>query len=216
MLITLSLKVTAILVKRCGLHVRARAYARVARLLCRREQRDARVTMSMSHQQSTTTTNKYQLHRKHQIYTTIMRAFSIKWMLVSIFVALFVIENAGAFTTMTPEKTFGAASKRSSFNKHPGIVLKISQDDESSETDSSTKQSLEDKMKSWEASEEEIKASTLGGVGLPSGGGDRSDAFDIGLYIAFPFMVLASLAFAFFPFIMDKIDVSSVGPPPMV
>ena len=35
-----------------------------------------------------------------------------------------------------------------------------------------------------------------------------------GLFIAFPFMVGASLLFFVFPFIMDKIDVSSVGPPP--
>lgn len=149
-----------------------------------------------------------------------MTAFAMKWVLVSMFVAPLVIENARAFTAM-PVVTFdvASASKRASFhNKRPGIVLKSSQDDEPPETDSSTKQSLENKMKSWEASEEEIKASTLGGVGLPSGdgGGERSDAFDIGLYILFPFMVLSSLAFAFFPFIMDKIDVSSVGPPPTV
>ena len=72
-------------------------------------------------------------------------------------------------------------------------------------------------MKSWEASEEEIKAATLGGVvpGSMSGGGDgRSDAFDIGLYIAFPIMVIGCLIFAFFPLIVSNIDVTSVGPPP--
>ena len=72
-----------------------------------------------------------------------------------------------------------------------------------------TSESLESKMKSWEASEEEIKAATLGGV-VPG----RSDAFDVGLYIAFPLMVLSGLAFAFFPLIMGNIDTSSVGPPP--
>lgn len=65
-------------------------------------------------------------------------------------------------------------------------------------------------MKSWEASEEEIKAATLGGV-IPE---NRSDAFDIGLYIAFPIMVIGCLIFAFFPLIVSNIDVTSVGPPP--
>lgn len=76
------------------------------------------------------------------------------------------------------------------------------------------KASLEEKMSKWEASEEEIKASTLGGV-VPQSK-ERSSGFDVGLYVAFPFMILGSLLFAFFPFIMDKIDVSSVGPPPSV
>lgn len=73
------------------------------------------------------------------------------------------------------------------------------------------KQSLQEKMKSWEATEEEIKAATLGGV-VPK----RSDAFDIGLYIAFPLMVVSGLAFALFPFIMGSLDVDGVGPPPTV
>lgn len=87
--------------------------------------------------------------------------------------------------------------------------------------------SLEEKMKSWEATEEERKAATLGGlipqpmtssstaeVGGGDGSDDRSDAFDVGLYIAFPIMVLSGLFFALFPFIMGSIDVDSVGPPP--
>jgi hypothetical protein len=75
------------------------------------------------------------------------------------------------------------------------------------------KKTLEEKMASWEASEEEIKAASLGGL-TPGKGG--TDGFDIGLYIAFPIIVVTSLFFAVFPFIMDKIDVSSVGPPPTV
>ncbi len=73
----------------------------------------------------------------------------------------------------------------------------------------SVKKSLEEKMKSWEATEEEVRAATLGGV-VPG----RTDAFDIGLYIAFPLMVLSGLAFALFPFIMGSLDVDGVGPPP--
>jgi hypothetical protein len=102
---------------------------------------------------------------------------------------------------------------------------------------SSSVVSLAEKMKSWEASEDEIRSATLGGVvpGLSAPGikgfdgkfgdkngssegavttGSRTDAFDVGLYIAFPIMVLSSLAFVFFPFLIGNIDVSSVGPPP--
>lgn len=79
------------------------------------------------------------------------------------------------------------------------------------DTTAEKKKTLEEKMASWEASEEEIKAASLGGI-TPG----RTDGFDLGLYIAFPIIVLTSLAFAFFPFIMDKIDVSSVGPPPTI
>jgi len=85
-------------------------------------------------------------------------------------------------------------------------------------TSSSAKLSLEEKMKAWEASEEEIKAATLGGI-VPTKreeSADRSDAFDVGLYILFPFMVLSGLAFALFPFIMGNLDVDSVGPPPTI
>ncbi|KAL7515037.1 hypothetical protein ACHAWX_000803 [Stephanocyclus meneghinianus] len=64
-------------------------------------------------------------------------------------------------------------------------------------------------MKSWEASEEEIKAASLGGV-VPG----RSDAFDVGLYILFPVMVIGLGLFAFFPIIVQNIDINSVGPPP--
>ena len=76
-----------------------------------------------------------------------------------------------------------------------------------SSASSASAKSLEEKMKSWEASEEEIKAATLGGivpgtrigVGAASGeadtiAGGRADAFDVGLYIAFPIMILSCLA----------------------
>lgn len=79
------------------------------------------------------------------------------------------------------------------------------------------KMSLEEKMKSWEASEEELKAASLGGV-IPKSmvGKERTGAFDVGLYIAFPIMVITGLIFALFPLIMGSIDVDSVGPPPTV
>jgi hypothetical protein len=79
-----------------------------------------------------------------------------------------------------------------------------------------TKQSLQEKMKTWQASEQEIKAASLGGV-IPKqqSTAERSDSFDVGLYVAFPFMIITCLLFLAFPFFADKIDVSSVGLPPM-
>lgn len=96
-------------------------------------------------------------------------------------------------------------------NARSKIVLREAeepQDGEDSKKDA-TKISLEEKMAGWEASEEEIKAATLGGV-VP----ERTDSFDVGLYVAFPFMIIGCLLFLAFPFIAGNIDVSSVGPPP--
>ena len=93
----------------------------------------------------------------------------------------------------------------------------------STTSNAAAKLSLEEKMRSWEATEDEIKASTLGGVipkSMKSSGGDsdsagnRSDAFDVGLYIAFPIMVLSGLALVAFPFLIGNVDVTSAGPPP--
>eukprot|EP01083_Nonionella_stella_P044051 118783_1 len=92
-------------------------------------------------------------------------------------------------------------------------AIRMAEESESSSETTEKKQSLEEKMASWEASDEEIKAASLGGM-TPGKGG--TDGFDIGLYLAFPVIVATSLFFAVFPFIMDKIDVSSVGPPPTV
>jgi hypothetical protein len=77
--------------------------------------------------------------------------------------------------------------------------------------------SLEEKMKSWEATDEEIRAASLGGI-VPQrmDGKGRSDAFDVGLYIAFPIMVISGLLFALFPLIVGNLDVDSVGPPPTI
>ena len=67
-------------------------------------------------------------------------------------------------------------------------------------------------MASWEATDSEKRAATLGGM-IP--GGKSGDGFDVGLWLLFPFIVGFSLLLAAFPFIMDGIDTSSVGPPPM-
>ena len=69
-------------------------------------------------------------------------------------------------------------------------------------------------MAKWDATEEEVKAATLGGITPNSSG--AFDSFDLGLYIAFPIMFATLAFFGLFPVIMDNIDVTSVGPPPMV
>ncbi|KAL7476061.1 hypothetical protein ACHAW6_001946 [Cyclotella cf. meneghiniana] len=86
---------------------------------------------------------------------------------------------------------------------------RVFSNEDENESSTEPKLSLEEKMKSWEASEEEIKAASLGGV-VPG----RSDAFDVGLYILFPVMVIGLGLFAFFPIIVQNIDINSVGPPP--
>mmetsp|Transcript_521 Transcript_521/g.1120 ORF Transcript_521/g.1120 Transcript_521/m.1120 type:complete len:136 (+) Transcript_521:146-553(+) len=115
----------------------------------------------------------------------------------------------------TPSSTSLTASRTSPITTIKSIQSSLHMAD--GESEESTTMSLEEKMKSWEASEEEIKAATLGGVvpgGGGGGGGDRTDAFDVGLYIAFPIMVISCLAFVFFPLIVGNIDINSVGPPP--
>jgi hypothetical protein len=61
-------------------------------------------------------------------------------------------------------------------------LLAESEDGESSSTSTADpKLSLEEKMKTWEASEEEIKAASLGGITAGSKSG--TDGFDVGLWV---------------------------------
>lgn len=123
-----------------------------------------------------------------------------------IFVALALCCGALGFTTNSQlqHKTVDASMNQNKFRYSTRIAAAEEEVEEK-------KMTLEEKMASWEASEEELKAASLGGL-TPS----KADGFDIGLYIAFPIIVATSLLFAVFPFIMDKIDVTSVGPPPTV
>ena len=92
------------------------------------------------------------------------------------------------------------------FSRSPGMVLNMSDlnsDDPLEADEVQVKDRLEAKMAEWE----NMPAEESKGV---------MDGFDIGLWIMFPFIVATSLLFFVFPFIMDKIDVSSVGPPPTV
>ena len=74
-------------------------------------------------------------------------------------------------------------------------------------TPAAPKKSLDAKMAGWDSKE----ASTKDDAPKEK---ERTGGFDAGLYVAFPFMIAGGLLFAFFPFIMEHIDVSSVGPPP--
>mmetsp|Transcript_13363 Transcript_13363/g.33629 ORF Transcript_13363/g.33629 Transcript_13363/m.33629 type:complete len:144 (+) Transcript_13363:166-597(+) len=93
------------------------------------------------------------------------------------------------------------------------VILRSEEEETTEPAAAAEKMSLEEKMKSWEASEEEIRAASLGGVVPQPRDAERTDAFDVGLYIAFPIMVLTGLAFAVFPFIMGNIDVSDIVVP---
>ena len=68
--------------------------------------------------------------------------------------------------------------------------------------------SLEAKMQSWEATDEDRKAATLGGLTPGS-----MDGFDIGLAIAFPFIVGTCLLFLLFPFIGENLAAGSRDTP---
>ena len=126
---------------------------------------------------------------------------STKPMLLSVFLlGVVILHSTTAF--MPASSLSCSASRRTSF-RH---LNNAAGGNEEAPTE---KMSLEEKMKGWEASEEEIKAASLGGI-VPG----RSDAFDVGLYIAFPLMVISGLIFALFPLIMGNIDTSEFGPPP--
>jgi hypothetical protein len=98
---------------------------------------------------------------------------------------------------------------------------------EDAEQPSNTGQSsLEEKMAGWEASEEEQRASTLGGnlplVGMPGMPGrmtrsdqpDKVDGFDVGMNISAIILFPLALLLLSAPIWLGSIDVSSVGPPP--
>jgi len=137
---------------------------------------------------------------------------------------------SSSVSTVFGQQQLGVKTKTTVFPNHhyhhkirSVVVIKNSVSEDESSTDTTNekegstattgekKMSLEDKMKTWEASEEEIKAASLGGI-VPQGR-ERTEAFDVGLYIAFPIMVITGLAFAFFPLIMGSIDVGDIEVP---
>ena len=88
--------------------------------------------------------------------------------------------------------------------------------------------SLEQKMASWEASEAEQRSATLGGglplIGMPGLPGrmtrtdqpSRIDGFDVGLNLSGLILLPLALLLATVPLWIGAIDVSDVGPPPVV
>ena len=140
---------------------------------------------------------------------------------ISFVVLAIVAALASPAVAFAPSRYGGVASRQPTTSSTGSfdIMRLLAESAEGGEGDSAStsdapKLTLEEKMKSWEASEEEIKAASLGGITAGSKSG--TDGFDVGLWVMFPFIVATSLLFFVFPFIKDSIDVSSVGPPPMV
>ena len=87
--------------------------------------------------------------------------------------------------------------------------------------------SLEEKMSGWEASEAEVRASTLGGnlplIGTPGLPGRMTrtdqptelDGFDLGMNISGIILFPLAILLATFPFWIRAVDLSEVGAPPM-
>jgi hypothetical protein len=166
--------------------------------------RDQGATVSRLHKLTTTTTTM-QLFRS--IIVSTFMVVCVLWILstATMCQAFSVVDQQRIRSSLTPM-----------IHRPPRANHSVQWNSESSDQEEPGKKklSLEEKMKSWEASEEEIKAATLGGL-VPQSK-ERTGAFDVGLYIAFPIMVITGLIFALFPFIMGSLDVDSVGLPPTV
>ena len=96
--------------------------------------------------------------------------------------------------------------------------------EEGAETQEGSK-SLEEKMAAWEATEEEQRKATLGGIipgKLPGPPGratrtdqpDKMDGFDVGMNISGIILFPLAVVIATCPFWIGGLDVSSFGPPP--
>jgi hypothetical protein len=72
-----------------------------------------------------------------------------------------------------------------------------------------SKPNLAEKMQSWEATDEERRASTLGGL-IPG----KIDGFDLTLNFLFPIMLVACLGIALFPLWAGLVVGDAPGPPP--
>ena len=137
------------------------------------------------------------------------------------FVALAIV--AAALSSLSPALSFapphrleGVATRHPTTTSSAGLVigstapsrynimklLAESEDGESSSTataDDPKKLSLEEKMKSWEASEEEIKAASLGGITAGSKGG--ADGFDVGLWVMASLKICLACFLYFLPWL---------------
>ena len=114
-------------------------------------------------------------------------------------------------------------------SRRDAVLVRMSESDTDAAEEtaaSSGASSLEEKMASWEASEEEARSKTLGGnlplIGMPGLPGrmtrtdqpTKADGFDVGMTISGIILFPLTLVVLAFPFFMGNIDVNSVGPPP--
>ena len=114
-------------------------------------------------------------------------------------------------------ESFVRSSKAGRFSQRqwqftPAALPESQDSPESTDKKDELKSKLEKKMAAWEATEEELRAASLGGV-IPT---PRIDGFDIGLWILFPLMVGTAGLLLLLPLFIDKIDIDSVGPPPTI
>ena len=156
-----------------------------------------------------------------------MRSAAVLLVAFAVSARAFVPVAAGVATRRRPGAAATADSTDRRLRRRRPGALWSSTDDEAAEATEATpaaaqpteaaeatRAGLDAKMAKWDATEEEVKAATLGGITPNSSG--AFDSFDLGLYIAFPIMFATLAFFGLFPVIMDNIDVTSVGPPPMV
>ena len=99
----------------------------------------------------------------------------------------------------------GRSPLRTRSMRPSSISLRAEQGAEkSAEVAGATPTALEEKMKSWEANDEEIKAASLGGLTPGS-----MDGFDLGLAVAFPFIVGSCALFILFPLYAPNLALES-------
>ena len=139
-------------------------------------------------------------------------------------VLLLALPSASAFVVRAPT-SHPALQQRSASLEQRTLVAPIMEATEKPPSDEATS-SLEEKMSKWDASEEEQRASTLGGnlplVGLPGKPGrmtrndqpTKLDGFDLGMNISGIILFPLAIILATFPFWIGNIDISDVGPPP--
>lgn len=111
-----------------------------------------------------------------------------------------------------PRSSKNGPSSQRQWQFTPAALPESQDSPESTDKKDQVKSKLEKKMAAWEATEEELRAASFGGV-IPT---PRIDGFDIGLWILFPLMVGTAGLLLLLPLFIDKIDIDSVGPPPTI
>jgi len=115
----------------------------------------------------------------------------------------------------TPLAPLGSLAPRAAALRHsrsPAVAAAMDDVEERAREEGGTPSTLEAKMASWEATDEERAKATLGGV-VP-GQMPKIDGFDAGMYSSAVVLLPLAIILGTFPFWIGNIDVSSVGPPP--